>query len=192
MPIFGDVTFCSIRFMPKQNFLQPLCQMIIGACNPFHFWWWWPQLQFHTRLCQMITDKCNPGGHGPSPRYIGRAVLMNMTSSSWLWRHRLLPLASSTAYRSFSVLFINDYCSCSFTRVYVKWLLKPRGHGLSPTVHALLIMTSSTLMWRHFYRRLASSTAYRSFGPWLSNDYFSSQITRASSFLHSSIFNKFF
>ena len=70
------------------------------------------QLQLHTRLCQMI----NPGGHGPSPRYIGRAFLMNMTSSSWLWRHRLLPPASSTAYRSFSALFINDYFSSKITR----------------------------------------------------------------------------
>ena len=38
-------------------------------------------------------------GRGPSSWYIGRAVLMNMTSSSWLWRHRLLPPAFSTAYR---------------------------------------------------------------------------------------------
>ena len=52
----------------------------------------------------------------------------------------------------------NDYRQCN-----------PGGHGPSPTVYALLIMTSSTLMWRHFYRRLASSTAYRfSRGPWLS------------------------
>ena len=37
-----------------------------------------------------------------SSRYIGRVFLMNMTSSIWLWRHRLLPPASSMAYRSSS------------------------------------------------------------------------------------------
>ena len=65
------------------------------ACNFYNF----AAAASHAFMSKWLADKCNPGGHGPSPRYIGRAVVMNMTSSSWLWRHRLLPLAFTTAYR---------------------------------------------------------------------------------------------